>query len=427
MQNATLNTENTHDIHRRTADIFELRRNGQLKEALTRARELLGDAPGDPWVNKACGWVLIDLCRQAHRDHDTKAMQQYLTELQAVLVEPADDVFTANRAHWLFWATDVGQKLLEAEQLAAAKRYAEALAMMERLMPQSESARMRLRYGWTLVRYLNSFEKNTIDPEMLRDLLARYATHCSGEPSRLHSALLGAAIRHSEKLETFVAFVRFWDPRCLRQEDYKGEKNGENEYPSLAERLVKALARHIKKERAVALDDAAWLKPLFADALKRYPKQEWFPYYQAVLLHRCGEKPAAAAQMLPVLQRKHKQFWAWMFLGECLSDAKHKRALLCRALQCRIPRREMSVGVYDKLIPVLLALKQYDAARDVTDRCLAIRREKGWKGGQWVQANTAQSWYTAARPFENWDAFIAQHASGADAVVRMLKNPEKTN
>lgn len=81
-------------------------------------------------------------------------------------------------------------------------------------------------YGWTIVKML-LHHASELDSTTCRQLLADGMRLPLERPSRLHSALLSAAIKVSE-LSTdlhFVPFLRLWDLRNLRAEDYERQQS----------------------------------------------------------------------------------------------------------------------------------------------------------------------------------------------------------
>ena len=122
------------------------------------------------------------------------------------------------------------------EQLSNLRQlYAEAAPTDEKLACE---------YAWIIVKALNDHSQ-TIGPRASRELLAEYLKLPIECPSKLHSALLSAAVRVAESTADFhfVPFLKLWGLSNLRPEDYERWHGGtvaNRAMPSLVERVAKA-------------------------------------------------------------------------------------------------------------------------------------------------------------------------------------------
>lgn len=101
---------------------------------------------------------------------------------------------------------------------------------------------LRERYAWIIVKTLYSKELEN-DSLRSRQYLAEYVQIGAPRPSKVHSAMLGAACSMAKRFADFhfAPFLRIWDVRNLRQEDYaEGRKEDGKTFYSLAERATKA-------------------------------------------------------------------------------------------------------------------------------------------------------------------------------------------
>lgn len=96
--------------------------------------------------------------------------------------------------------------------------------------------------GWAIYRKLQDGQPTSLE---MRQLLARYLQLDIEKPSLLHSLILFAAIKHYGHCAdfNFTAFLRLWDIRNFRPEDWKSQKNEETKQwtPSLVERATARL------------------------------------------------------------------------------------------------------------------------------------------------------------------------------------------
>lgn len=101
-------------------------------------------------------------------------------------------------------------------------------------------------YAWLIVKALNH-ETDQLGSVMCRQLLADYLRLPVARPSRLHSALLSAALRvHAAYPDFhFAAFLRMWDTRHLQAEDLLPYSKDGKVYRSLAERTARSYVRSL--------------------------------------------------------------------------------------------------------------------------------------------------------------------------------------
>lgn len=98
-------------------------------------------------------------------------------------------------------------------------------------------------YAWIIVKAINS-DAEGIGATFCRQLLADYMDLPIEHPSKVHSALLSAAIRVAAIFKDFhfVSFLNMWNLHNLRPDDYllQNSDNVEHAFPPLAERMARA-------------------------------------------------------------------------------------------------------------------------------------------------------------------------------------------
>ncbi|MBQ0073866.1 MAG: hypothetical protein KBT34_06705 [Prevotella sp.] len=129
-------------------------------------------------------------------------------------------------------------------------------------------------YAWLIAKTLLQ-HVTEIDALTARQLLADYIKLPVEKPSRLHSAILSAAIKVADKTNDFhfIPFLELWGPSNLREEDYVRQvipstpsgPNAGKTFPSLAEKVVKAYAkaRLLRPEEDSSEKSFNMLSPLF--------------------------------------------------------------------------------------------------------------------------------------------------------------------
>lgn len=118
----------------------------------------------------------------------------------------------------------------------------EQLDQVRILYHETEDARLAERYAWIIVKALHSeaFEHDSVRS---RQYLAEYVHLNLPRPSKVHSAILGAAVSMAHRFADFrfALFLRMWNISFLRPEDYvQGKAQDGKAFLSLAERVAKA-------------------------------------------------------------------------------------------------------------------------------------------------------------------------------------------
>lgn len=122
------------------------------------------------------------------------------------------------------------------------------------------------RYAWIIVKALYSDELEH-DSLRSRQYLAEYMHLNLPRPSKVHSAILGAACSIAKRFADFrfAPFLRMWDVRHLRQEDYApGRSEDGKVFLSLAERVAKAYmhALLIRPDEVLPQEQLDVLRPI---------------------------------------------------------------------------------------------------------------------------------------------------------------------
>lgn len=101
-------------------------------------------------------------------------------------------------------------------------------------------------YAWLIVKTLNH-ETERLGSVMCRQLLADYLHLSTERPSRLHSAVLSAALRvHAAYPDfRFAAFLRLWNTANLLPEDMLPHTKDGKVYRALAERVARSYIRSL--------------------------------------------------------------------------------------------------------------------------------------------------------------------------------------
>jgi hypothetical protein len=272
--------------------------------------------------------------------------------------------------------------------------------------------------GWVLFDLAKAAVRDGNHDEF-KGLLSEYASlQLLEKPGLLHSMFLGLAIRGFDHFKSFATFAQWWDPGNLRPEDFMSQKGeGDKVYPSLAEKLIKALYQAVKTGNQP--EHLPWVTEFIGQNLARFPEQEWFPYYYGKLLVMEGRVEDARGFVVPIVKQKQGEFWAWAMLADTCSadESDMKRACLCRALLCRVKDEGFLCNVRLEMASVMKGEGAYPEAKHEIESIAAVRAEHGWKACPEVQSLQAESWYVAVTPSGDNRAYYEHHAPGASSFL----------
>lgn len=419
-----------------SSDIFALRREGRLEEALNLSRQSLSEKPGDPWVLRGYGWTVHSLLIKAQDEKQWDKMRELLEEFNGLDVPADDELLIAKRKEWpgRLPAADgsetVWQIRQSAKEASGAGNYQEALSIYrEGLKSFPDDAGLSIGLGWETPRYLKELLVSDGDHAgAIRAALLDYArlNHIE-KPGVLHSLVLLRAAQAAEKGEYpgFIKFFQWWDPAHLRPDDFNRmpSPDGARDYPGCVARVIKAIYRTSDQEKDADL--LVWATGFVGEHFEKFPEEEWFPYYYGKLLLRSGGNLEARNKVIPIVRRKRSEFWVWSCLAETfIHDDPHLwLACLCRAMQCRVKDDSFRVNVHEKLGQLLCEQKQFAEARYEYAACLAIRRGKNWSLSDTLTRIEQAEWYVKAPILQNNQQLYKKYAGDADAII-MADLPE---
>ena len=101
--------------------------------------------------------------------------------------------------------------------------------------------------------------------------------------SKWHSEILNLAERFMKENDEwrFINFFKDWNPKNLRNEDWKETKKDENTYQSLATKVLKKTFEILKTQTSE--QDLSWFIQEYEKAIKLFPDDEWLLREKALL------------------------------------------------------------------------------------------------------------------------------------------------
>lgn len=386
--------------------INQLRKNGDLEQALTLARDLLSRGPDELWNRRAAGWVLYDLAKKALRAKDYQAAQSYLAEFDAVAL-PAEDEVIHKQMTWLR-----GQ--LAAHSTTKPKNPHALAQYYQQLVQQFPDNGLNI--GWELYQDLKALgEAKQASNGVALEFLRVYAQLNVEKPSQLHSTILIQALKLIDNPAKLLDFIKWWGPENLRPEDFERYSQDGRTYYSLAEKMATALSKSVEEKQAP--EDVPLVLPLLEQLGNQYPDNIWMKYHQGKLLLLAGQTDAAKTLIVPVVRAKMSEAWAWELLAGLHSDDPAlELACLARALQSR-QEEQFLVKIRLRLAAVLADRQDYPAARYEAEKVQAVYKANNWKLPQELNNLLGAPWYARTAPAADNSALYRTHAAQAEALV----------
>lgn len=411
-------------------EVFKLRKEGRVQEALELARTLFEETPQDEWLIRAYGWTLHDCLKSAQQNGETELMAGLLAEFEHLnIADGGDDAkLRSSRENWRGRVPpDGGGPALtvliqQAKEQSDQGNRKEALRILRNAVREFPNlAQASISLAWEIERALKDVvSQETIDGQAVRALLLEYRNLAGIEkPGLLHSMILTRATQAAESFSTYIAFLRWWDPSYFREEDFQryAPAGAEQSYDSLMERVIRAVHKASKNEKNA--DTISWAAEFVGQNYTRFPEQEWFEYYYGQLLVQTGELIQARELLIPIVRRKQGEFWAWDNLAATygVEDTEKKMACLCRALMCQTKDKSFLVNVHSDLGRLLVQQKMFGEAKYEIGMAVAIKEANNWKQSQELRDWQASSWYQTAAALQSNKDLYSRHAPFAEAML----------
>jgi hypothetical protein len=342
-------------------ELTELRRK-DLPAALARARKELEGSP-DAVVRGAAGWVFWEALKNSLGKKQKDEALLYLREYKALeLPDSKDDDLLFEK---------MGQQLAKLFGTDSIFRF------VELARPSKQSL-----VGWTIVAAVNNaLSGKPPDVNLAVRLLESFQKLTVERPSRLYSEALLSALPLKDHTPEFKSFLRWWGLDNLRRyADWAREpikpsnvhvdstRRKRKYYPSLAEKVAKALGKHFDAFPGDPAVDTQFID-FIRDVREQFSDNVYLRYYIAMILLSFGDRDQARKVMIRAIRDFHlhndfKIWWAWRFLARCYSETDKREiiACLCKSIECE-EDEAMLRSVRKALADALMGTAQPAAAR----------------------------------------------------------------
>ncbi len=326
-------------------EVNELRKNGQLDEALAMA---VADVTADPtniWNKRGLAWVYYELLKQTTDILRSDYFTQFLS--------PVNKIKLPGEEH-LFW-----------EQIAW------QIGKMTFLMQKNLPGNMD---------YLNQCFTALREMPLPR-------------PSESYSFVLKAFHRANKSWKQYIDFLDWWGLENLRPEDYLPEQMPDGKTTmALAEQVIVAYAR-ILSETPENEERIKAFMPLLDRVIHNHPEYQYPPYYKGKLLLSLGDQENVLEAFLPFARKKQSEFWIWDLLSQTFPEGDiRKTACLSQALMCRADARFLG-KVRLKLAEWFVVQQHFAEAKTEIEAIANIYTAEGWNLMPEAKAIQQLPWY----------------------------------
>lgn len=377
-------------------EIFRLRSERLLDEALALAKSDYHHYPDDIWVKRAYGFVLYDLCKKSISENNNSEATGFIFQFDELRLPDDEETL-----HKIF--NQLRQKVLaeygsyeRARQLYKAGDYLEAIKAFQSAEQVFESdTYFEEAYGWAIFKYLKQRNENiVILPEAIK-LVRKYISLSNTTPSLLHSQLLRMVVKIAEENEMFPFLEVFngWRQKgWFSPEDYHDHIFEDKKFSGLAEKTFMLLGQQLIAHSNDPLVPELLL--VLEEGVGKFPQNIWLPYYKAKALIQSRQQEQALSYLTPVVKEKRNDYWSWALLGEALQQIDLNKAIscYCKALLCKADEKFLA-NVRADFGSLLRKANLLAEAKTEYTISINTRNELGYKIPSALNAVTDEPWF----------------------------------
>lgn len=379
-------------------EVTELRKAGQLDAAYEMANSLVEVAPDNIWNTNALAWCLYEMIKRAVSQNDFSNAQAYLGRLESLPMSRFDTILPNCIKAARQMSFPERKVILEAKEKSKAGDHLAAMALYrEAVTSFPEDADLATNFAFELQKEAKFlFEAVQVDVRKVRKVLAEYIRLKNERPSILHSNFLRYAVKIIDAEEfNLIAFLKLWDLKHLRTDDFKPYEVEGRAYPSLAEKVIQKSGKLILEKRWASEID--YFLPYLDIAINRFPENIWLPYYKAKMLHLVSRDAEAVQFLIPIVKQKIGEYWTWSLLGDLLLETEREVAIscYCKAILCGGEDRFLS-NVRLKLADVLIQNSSWAEAKFEVAMVIKIKEKEKLHVADHLRGLEHKDWFKNA-------------------------------
>jgi len=360
-------------------EVKELRKSGELENALTLAQQDLEKNISDIWNKRSIAWVYYEFLKKYSNAENYDKFIDYLKKIKSLeLSEDENMIFDK-------CSFQVGKMLfsLSNESIADNSKIDELFNLVKEFHPT--------------------------------------------KPSGAYSYIFKAFNKFHKTWPNFLNFADWWGYENFSSEDFiQTEYNGKK-IMSLAEQGYISYSKKLLEGEPVEsngmLMNNAINKELVNEFLsklekiiKDHPEYQYPPYFRAKFLMVLGEDTYnVLTSFLPFAKQKKNDFWVWTLFAEIYSEDKELSfSCYCKALSLRTSEAFL-VKVHQEFAEMLIEKEMFSEAKTEIERIISVREKEGWKISNQLKQWQNQNWYNKATSKD----------SNHDLYLKYLKKAEK--
>ena len=325
-------------------------KSGEIAEAYALALQDWQNSPNDVWTQREVGWALYYYIKEDVEQKRTDSFYEHLEKLgELTLLDLTSD------------------KLI-----------------YENLL-------------WKVAEFAKSFR--TEDFAAMDTLFSKIQNYHFG-PSRPYSLLLQYYIKF-DGWNQLADFIDWWDLNNLTAEDYEQfQTESGKKVMALAERVYiaysKALLKLGDQERIAAFI------PRIEALMEAHPEMLYPGYFCGKLLIAQGAgKEEALKKVIPFVQKKINEFWAWQLMGDVYrGEPEIQLACLLRAVHCKT-QESFRGKIRIRLAEFYINDKDLSRAKYHIDKVTSCYAEQGWSLPQQLKEWSNEDWLQTTKAEES--------------------------
>lgn len=392
------------------SEVRQLRKAGELEQALALGERLLAESPEDLWLKRDMTWVYHDLARRALEANEAEQARRWIQAFDALAI-PDDDALAHDRFNIYRWK--VHPAAMEAEKQSSRGHHIAAFRAVDALfdlepMPKA----LQVHLGWLIYRSLKQEEeaKRYQHPSGVLERVQRLGIH---EERPLFGLLLTKIIK---MLKTGTG-LEYWDailswaklPDALEADDFVQQTLGTRKMPALADTVLNGLLATTDAFPDRAPLPEAWVERVI-QLVEQHGTLNYTRYRLTKWLLSNDRQTEAQSIFLPFARGKQTEFWVWELMAELvpMEEGPLRLACLARALICH-GDEDKKVRVYDRFIQQALKEGKEDLASAALSRLIRVREQAGYRLLPLHEAWRSTSW--ASMAFEgDWQGRLTELA-----------------
>ena len=362
--------------------IRELRKNGDIDRALELAQEHLDEAINSIWLKREIGWVYYAKAKHAAETNDVDVAAEMLGKIADLGFDCSDESILAQSIPWVY--STIAKSLVET-------------------------------YGND-----RDFEQNVRHLVNLLKQLVEVANRVPMErPSKGYSSFMSHVHRLFKDRHGYATVFHEIGFQSFSAEDYAPyqSQSGRSVLP-LVEKIflayTKALLEGIARNNEVAKQYAEQFLEVLNGVKQNHHNFIWTDFNITKLLRALNRTNEAIASCRDFIQRKPKEFWAWVCLGQIYEESNVELALSCYcvALSCRADE-EFMVSAMEDAARTMAKAGYYNEARTEIERAVRVRMEKWGRIPDSLESMKHHDWYNNATVQQNNTQFYKEHSEAA--------------